>query len=1336
MSVFALAAGMAVMSVVTSGSQRALASAPAAVVSTVAGGVGGPATATTISQTPAGLAVRGGVLYIADTMLAGVRKVDIATRTETLLAGTGDTHSIGGCDAGSSPAESKMRYPTGIAVKSDGTVIVPTNNLTNSPVCAISPNGAVTTAGGSGSNNPGNGGLFSNAHLVAVAGAATDAADNLYFSDGASFDVSNRIRKVTPSGIITTVAGNGSTGFAGDGGPATSAKLNNPRGVVADGSGNVYFADSDNNRVRKIASNGTISTVAGDGTKGFGGDGAAATSAQLDSPDGVALTDSGELLVADTGNNRVRKIALNGVITTVAGTGSPGTAGDGGPANSASLTPSALTQSAGKVFVADGNRVRQFAVGGTISTIAGNGAAWYSGDGGAATNTQMTPTDVALASNGDAYVVDSDNGVIRRISGGIATTFAGGGGLVGKASDGGPATAAHLYPGGIAVDGNDNLLIADSESDLVRSITPGGTISTFAGTGSPGFSGDNGQAKAAQLQDPIDVAIGAAGTVYISDSGNARIRAVNSAGVISTFAGNGSPGNSGDNGPATAASIDPALIAADPAGVVYLSQSSSLGNIRKIIGGKIYNFASPLVCVAGLALDPASALLVSGSCGSSRIDRYLPDGTTANLGSGTGFYGDGGPVSTAGFQRPAGMTVAPSGDIFIADAGNRRLRKVNALTVPDSPPAPFLMASDRQITVDMQAPVSDGGIAITTYRATASPGGAFCTATPSVPECVITGLTNGTQYSVTAVAVNQLGSSAPSPASLATPATVPGAPTAVAAVAGNAQATVSWAAPASNGGSAIGAYVVTSNPGGKVCGWTTGPLSCTVTGLTNGTPYTFTVRASNIIGQGAVSAPSAAVTPSVTAPGAPASVTASAGKLAATVSWSSPSSNGGAAITGYTVTSSPDNKTCVWLSGPLSCTVGGLSAGVSYSFTVKATNAVGTGPPSAASSLVVPWDGSGFHPVAPSRVLDSRGPTGGWNAKLVAGSPRDLQVTGLGGASNVPATASAVVMNVTVTGASAGSFVSVWPTGSPQPSSSNLNFGAGQTIPNLVTAKIGTGGKVRFANAAGSVDVIADVVGYYDDGTGPGDLFNGITPTRLLDSRGPTGGWNAKLMSGTPKDLVVAQPGNTSGVPATATAVIANVTVTGGTAGSFVSVWPSGVAQPNVSNLNFGAGETIPNLVIVKVGAGGKISFANAVGGVDVILDVVGYFDPTAGSRFHAINPTRILDDRVGQGLSGAWGPNQTRALPVAGVAGTNVPVGATGLVANVTATNGTAGSFVTLYPDGVARPNSSNLNFGPGQTIPNLVAVKLPANGKIDLYNALGTVDLIADTVGYYAAT
>ena len=386
---------------------------------------------------------------------------------------------------------------------------------------------------------------------------------------------------------------------------------------------------------------------------------------------------------------------------------------------------------------------------------------------------------------------------------------------------------------------------------------------------------------------------------------------------------------------------------------------------------------------------------------------------------------------------------------------------------------------------------------------------------------------------------------------------------------------------------------------------------------------------------------------------------------------------------------------------------------------------------------IVGPDGSGYHPVAPTRLLDSRLPNVGFAGKVVAGAPRSLTVTGLGGPSNVPLSATSVVLNVTVADPSKESYLSVFPTSSPVPTSSNLNFGAGQTVPNLVTVGLGAGGKVDLATAVGTTNVVADLVGYYDDGLTVGDRFTGTAPVRLLDSRIATGVWNGPLSVGAPRDLVVEAPGASNGVPATATAVVANVTVTGGSTPSFVSVWPSGGPKPGVSNLNLLPGQTIANLAVVGIGAGGAIRFANAVGSVHVIVDVLGYFDPSVGSRFHAVPPTRFLDTRAGIGLVGPVGPGQIRSVSVAGGAGTNVPVGATGIVANLTVADGTRETFVSVFPGGSSRPDPfSNLNAGPRQVVPNLAIVGLGPTGTLGVYNHLGSAAVIGDVVGYFHPT
>ena len=656
-----------------------------------------------------------------------------------------------------------------------------------------------------------------------------------------------------------------------------------------------------------------------------------------------------------------------------------------------------------------------------------------------------------------------------------------------------------------------------------------------------------------------------------------------------------------------------------------------------------------------------------------------------------------------------------------------------AAAVPGAPTGATAVAGNASATVSWTAPADDGGAAITNYTVTSTPDGKTCTKAAPPLNCTVTGLTNGTTYTFTVRAQNSSGQGPASAASNAVvpvaPPAVPGAPLNPLATAGNGSATVTWAAPTSNGGAPITQYVVTSTPDGLTCTWTGGPLTCLVNGLTNGTPYRFSVTAKNSVGPGPASALSNQVSPgSVTPPGAPTAVVATEGKQQARVTWSAPASNGGSLIASYVVVANPGNQSCTWVGGPFTCTVTGLTAGTSTTFTVRATNDAGPGPASTASNAVVPWSGSFFHPLDPQRLLDSR--TGaGFSGKVSSGIGNTKALTVTGG--SVPASASAVVMNVTATGGTDNSFITVFPNGEPVPSASNLNFAGGETIPNLVTVKVGAQGKVAFFNAAGAVDVVADVVGYYDDGTVSGDRFNPLDPTRILDTRTGTG-FSGKVGAGpaNTKDLTVRGAGTP--LPGTASAAVVNVTATGGTAGSFLSVFPSGSAVPTASNLNFAAGQTIPNLAVVKIGANGKISFFNAVGAVDVVVDVVGYFDPGGGAFFHVTSPTRILDSRSGLGgFNGPVSAGVPKALVVGGA--NNVPADATAAVMNTTVTGGTNASFLTLFPTGGSVPNASNLNFANGQTIPNLVTVKLGTLHRVSFANAVGAVHTIADLVGYY---
>jgi subtilisin family serine protease len=380
-----------------------------------------------------------------------------------------------------------------------------------------------------------------------------------------------------------------------------------------------------------------------------------------------------------------------------------------------------------------------------------------------------------------------------------------------------------------------------------------------------------------------------------------------------------------------------------------------------------------------------------------------------------------------------------------------------------------------------------------------------------------------------------------------------------------------------------------------------------------------------------------------------------------------------------------------------------------------------------------------FVSLPPSRILDTRFGTGAPKQKIGAGKTLSLQVAGAGG---IPAAGvTAVVLNTTVTDPTAPSYLTVWPTGQSQPNASNINFSTNQTVPNLVTVKVGTGGDVSFFNAVGSIDLLADVAGYYVDGTGsPGSTFVTLPPTRILDTRS-TGG---PIGPGVTRNLQVT---GLNGVPSTATAVVANVTVTGGTAASYVTVFPGSTAVPNASNLNFAKNETVPNLAIVELGTSGSLGIYNSLGSTQVIVDLQGYFTAagdTSGSRFFPLVDHRILDTRAN--VDGIYGPihggtavnanvvGQGGVLvgPSGSLSGTDLP---SAVVINTTVADGTTGGYLTVYPAGTTLPNASNLNFAAGEAVANLTTVKIGANGQDNFYNSTGTVDAIGDVVGYYGA-
>jgi sugar lactone lactonase YvrE len=342
----------------------------------------------------------------------------------------------------------------------------------------------------------------------------------------------------TPVAIIQTVAGNGTSAFSGDNGAATTASLSEPFGVAADAIGNLYIADTSNHRIRKVDTSGRITTVAGNGTEGFSGDGGPATNATLNTPIGVAVDRAGNLYIADAFNNRIRKVNATGIITTVAGNGDARFSGDHAAATNASLSApfGVAVDKVGNVYIADTStqRIRKVDTSGTITTVAGNGTEGFSGDGGPAVQARLNfPTGVTVDRAGNLFITDQSNNRIRKVStAGVITTVAGNGDT-GFSGDHAAATSASLnLPIGSAVDAAGILYIADTSNHRIRRVDTSGRITTVAGNGTEGFSGDGSAATRASLRLPGGVAVDAKGNLYIADSSNNRIRKLNTVPLV------------------------------------------------------------------------------------------------------------------------------------------------------------------------------------------------------------------------------------------------------------------------------------------------------------------------------------------------------------------------------------------------------------------------------------------------------------------------------------------------------------------------------------------------------------------------------------------------------------------------------------------------------------------------------------------------------------------------------------------------------------------------------------------------------------------------------------
>ncbi len=610
-------------------------------------------------RSPVGITIdAAGNMYVADSINHRIRKITPAGVVTTFA---GSTQGF----ANGTDIIAMFDTPTGITIDTSGNLYVADSN--NHKIRKITPTGVVSTVAGSTQ------GFADGTNVTAMfntpSGVAIDASGNLYVADSNN----QKIRKITPTGLVSTFAGSFQGYYDSTG---ASAQFNMPFGITIDSADIIYVADKNNSKIRKITTAGVVSTLAGSST-GFA-DGIS-SSAKFTNPYGLSIDTAGNVFVADGGNNRIRKITPSGVVTTFAGS-TAGYIDNNGTAAQFNTPEGIVTDAAGNLYVTDANnqRIRKITSTGDVSTLAGSS---YGYADGAGTTAQFNgPWGMAIDSSNNLYVADQINHKIRKITpSGVVSTLAGSTqGFI----NGNGISAQFNYPSGIAIDASDNVFVADQGNEKIRKITPSGSVSTFAGS-SLGYA--DGIGTAAQFYNPCSIATDTSGNLYVADSFNFKVRKITPSGVVSTFAGS-SYGYT--DSPGTSAQFAYFYgVATDLFGNVFVSdygnnrirKIDTTGGVTTLAGSTSGNTdgignAAQFYSLNGIATDAAGNVYVADS-GNHSIRKITPAGVVSTLAGSTKGFADGDGASAL-FDTPSAVAIDTSGNLYVADSGNNKIRKI------------------------------------------------------------------------------------------------------------------------------------------------------------------------------------------------------------------------------------------------------------------------------------------------------------------------------------------------------------------------------------------------------------------------------------------------------------------------------------------------------------------------------------------------------------------------------------------------------------------------------------------------------------------------------------